>query len=466
MKKILLILVSTIGLASTYAQSPDAFNYQAVLRDASGALKANTEVIMGISILKGGTDGTVVYSETHTETTNNLGLVNLEIGNGTVEDGDMTTIDWSAGPYYIKISVDGTELGTSQLLSVPYALHANTTSLPWTSVPGGISYTSGKVNVSHLAFDSTGSSVFIGSAAGENDDLTGNENVFIGSSAGYSNTGGIRNTATGYKALYSNIIGMDNTANGNQALYSNTTGVHNTATGYMALNLNTSGQNNAVFGYMALFPNKSGNGNTAIGYKALYYDTTGGFNTAVGYNAGPSSLYLNLNNTGAFGCGSQVTASNTIRIGNSSITQIGGQVAWSNLSDGRFKRNVKANVPGLDFILKLRPVTFNWDIHKLDEFTGIMDSAYLNDPLMQKARSEKEAKIYTGFIAQDVEEVANECGFDFSGIIKPANEKTPYNLSYAEFVVPLVKAVQELSKQNEEMKKEIELLKAKLNNTP
>ena len=86
---------------------------------------------------------------------------------------------------------------------------------------------------------------------------------------------------------------------------------------------------------------------------------------------------------------------------------------------------------------------------------------------MEKARIEKEAIVYSGFIAQEVEQAANDCGYSFSGINKPANEKTPYSLSYSDFVMPLVKAVQEqqatielLMKQNAEMKKEIEQLKA------
>jgi len=75
---------------------------------------------------------------------------------------------------------------------------------------------------------------------------------------------------------------------------------------------------------------------------------------------------------------------------------------------------------------------------------------------MEKARREKEQKTYTGFVAQQVEKAAEACGFDFSGIIRPANEKSIYNLTYAEFVVPLVKAVQEQQQQAEELKKQVE----------
>jgi hypothetical protein len=108
--------------------------------------------------------------------------------------------------------------------------------------------------------------------------------------------------------------------------------------------------------------------------------------------------------------------------------------------------------------MKLKPVTFNWDMHKLDEFKGIADTIMSKNESMRKSRDDKEKKAYTGFLAQQVEQAAQQCGFDFSAIIKPANEKTPYNLSYAEFVVPLVKAVQEQQKTIEKQQKQIDEL--------
>jgi uncharacterized protein (TIGR02145 family) len=106
------------------AQSPNSFKYQAVLRDASGNIKASTNTTVRIDILQGSTTGTDVYAETFAVQTNAFGLINLEIGKGTLVSGNFSIIDWSAGTYFIKITVDGTELGTSQLLSVPYALYA------------------------------------------------------------------------------------------------------------------------------------------------------------------------------------------------------------------------------------------------------------------------------------------------------------------------------------------------------
>ena len=110
------------------AQPPEKMSYQAVIRDADNSLVTNHAVGMRISILQGSTTGTVVYTETQTPASNANGLVSIEIGGGT----GFNTIDWSNGPYYIKTETDPggstnyTITGTSQLLSVPYALHAKT----------------------------------------------------------------------------------------------------------------------------------------------------------------------------------------------------------------------------------------------------------------------------------------------------------------------------------------------------
>jgi hypothetical protein len=124
MKKIYSIIASLLIVANLLAQAPQSFKYQAVLRDGSGNIKVNTSASIGISILQTSASGTVVYSETQSATTNAYGIVNLNLGSGTVVTGTFAGIDWSAGPYFVKISVDGNEMGTTQLLSVPYALYA------------------------------------------------------------------------------------------------------------------------------------------------------------------------------------------------------------------------------------------------------------------------------------------------------------------------------------------------------
>ncbi len=124
MKTFLLTFIALIIGLTTFAQTPTSFNYQAVLRDASGGILANQQVQIGVTILQGSASGTEVFSETHSVTTNNFGLANLQIG--SVNTTGMENIDWSSGPYFIQISMDGTIMGTSQLLSVPFALHAKT----------------------------------------------------------------------------------------------------------------------------------------------------------------------------------------------------------------------------------------------------------------------------------------------------------------------------------------------------
>ena len=112
-----------VGLA-VFAQSPPSFNYQAILRDASGHLLAKQEVEIGIALLQGSATGSEVFSEIHSITTNEFGLVNLQIG--SLNTSDMQAINWTDGPFFIQISVDETIMGTSQLFSVPFAMHANT----------------------------------------------------------------------------------------------------------------------------------------------------------------------------------------------------------------------------------------------------------------------------------------------------------------------------------------------------
>jgi len=127
---VIIIIINLLIGSSIFAQSPEAFKYQAIARDASGNVIANQNVSFRISILKTSETGTPVYVETHNLTTNNFGLVNLNIGNGSPVSGNFSTIDWSTDKYYIKVEMDaagGTSyqsMGTSQLLSVPYALNA------------------------------------------------------------------------------------------------------------------------------------------------------------------------------------------------------------------------------------------------------------------------------------------------------------------------------------------------------
>ena len=132
MKRIIFTVAAFVALSfSSFGQAPEGFKYQAVVRDAASTIIVNQAVGMQIVIHQGSATGTAVYTETFAPTTNGYGLVNLEIGTGTSTD-DFSLIDWSAGPYFVETLADlagGTSynsMGTSQMMSVPYALYAKT----------------------------------------------------------------------------------------------------------------------------------------------------------------------------------------------------------------------------------------------------------------------------------------------------------------------------------------------------
>jgi trimeric autotransporter adhesin len=267
---------------------------------------------------------------------------------------------------------------------------------------------------------------------------------------------GMGNTAVGYNAMQANAYGSYNTALGQDALKSNVWGADNTAIGASALYANDGIDNTAV-GQAALYSNTTGYQNTAIGNGSLGTNTTGYMNTAIGWAAGPNSGALY--NTTAIGWSATVTVSNRVRIGNSSVTSIGGQVGWSTFSDGRFKTEIKEDVSGLEFINLLRPVSYSFDQNSIDDFLGVPDSLRIHQSNGRSITSRQ-----TGFIAQEVEEIVNKTGYVFHGVEAPQNDKDHYSIRYGEFVVPLVKAVQELSAKVEQQQKEINALRSKTNN--
>ncbi|MCC8146150.1 MAG: tail fiber domain-containing protein, partial [Bacteroidales bacterium] len=339
---------------------------------------------------------------------------------------------------------------------------------------------------------------------------TGNQNTAIGMKSLYTNTEGGYNTAIGVQAMEKNTTGGWNVACGSGALYSNTTGFQNTAIGTSSLWFNTTGQQNIAIGEEALAGNFDGSFNTAIGTRALWSTINnpeasafghGNNNTAIGYEAmkgitdgsvniaigvlamtstttgknniavGNHALYKNtagsdnivighfsnattdnLSNIVVIGNNAKATSSNQVVIGNSQINSIRGNVNWTTLSDSRVKKNIKNNVPGLSFINLLQPVTFNLDVSALNNILKIDNKSIKNDQQIT----------YSGFVAQDVESAAQSIGYDFSGVDPAADDKSVYGLRYAEFVVPLVKAVQELSEENQALRKELDLLKEML----
>jgi hypothetical protein len=433
---------------------------------------------------------------------NTTGSYNTASGTGALQN-NTNGFNNTASGYYTLYS---NTTGFTNTANGSFALYQNTTG--WGNTASGLDAlyfnTTGSYNTANglgaLYYNATGSFNTANGTTALQDNTTGYDNTASGyealssnttgydnTASGYEalwfNTSGYLNTASGYEALFSNTTGIYNTASGSNALYNNTTGNFNTAGGFDALYSNTTGFSNTANGYEALYANTDGVGNTASGIQALSANTTGFYNTAIGLTAlfsnttGSNNTALgeaanvnanNYSNATIIGYDVLGTASNQVRIGNSTVTSIGGYTGWTNISDGRVKKNIKENVPGLVFINELKPVTYNLDLDAADKIIARQPIKDKDGNIIQPsaeqetARKQKEQIVYTGFIAQDVEKAARSLNYDFSGVDAAKNDKDLYGLRYSDFVVPLVKAVQELSKMNNDKDSIINNLETRL----
>jgi hypothetical protein len=293
-------------------------------------------------------------------------------------------------------------------------------------------------------------------------------NTAIGTFCASMNEYGTSLTAIGYGALCNNRNTSNNVAVGDSALYNNGPstclygqGECNTAVGAKALYNNTFGSQNTAIGLYSSINNTTGHANTALGYYSLHNLTNGLGNTILGAFSYPTGSISYDNFTGVgYSVGTSVSdPSNRVEIGNTSVTWIGGQVEWSTYSDKRIKDNIKEDVPGLDFILKLKPVTYNLNIHRQNKMLYGEKAGKMSD---WEKKYDIEQKRMTGFLAQDVAKAAHELNYEFSGVDIPDNDKDLYTLRYSEFVVPLVKAVQEQQDEIRALKSENNQLKHQL----
>ncbi len=274
----------------------------------------------------------------------------------------------------------------------------------------------------------------------------------MGLDAGGANTVGHSNTFVGKEAGLANTDGDENTFLGIDAGTANISGNANTFIGVRAGDVNTA-SNNTFVGSDAGGGNVDGTGNVFIGRNSGDSNVSGDNNTLVGNN---SDVLSGTNNV-VLGNSASSNTSNKVRLGNTAITVVEGQVNYTASSDARFKRHVTENVPGLDFITRLRPVTYTWDISAMSQHL-----LEYQDPSLDAAKAEASQIVYTGFLAQEVETTAQSIGYDFSGVVTPKNEHDTYGLRYAEFTVPLVKAVQEQQAMIQLLQQQIDALNARL----
>ena len=334
---------------------------------------------------------------------------------------------WTASS---ALTNDGFNVGISGNLSLP-----------------GTTQTSGQISLGGPVFlhaytgaGSIGQNTFLGQGAGNLTMSSGGTqngfyasyNVGVGFQTLSFETTGWANSATGYQSLQSNTTGNDNTATGFYSLRGNTTGTFNTATGSQSLYSNTTGTMNTGVGVGSLYASATGSYNTGIGANAgnrsdtiTGYDnatqitfvpsSTGSWNTLIGEGTGATAQ---VDNCTAVGVDAYCTAGNQVRLGNRFVSSIGGEVAWSALSDIRAKTDVCDLPLGLDFVMALRPVEY-----RLRGGNGKTDM---------------------GFIAQDIEALLGD-GYNVLDI--GGDPERTLSLRHTDLIAPLVKAVQEQQAQ-------------------
>jgi hypothetical protein len=254
-----------------------------------------------------------------------------------------------------------------------------------------------------------------------NANSTGLGNVAVGESAMMGNTTGYENVGIGSYPLAGNTTGYGNVGIGVEALANNTVGTDNTAVGAEAA-ANTDAIDNTAIGAWTLYSATSGDGNTAVGRHALYSSTTGANNVAIGHLAGTDAV------------ATITTQSNYIVLGNNDTTNANIKVAWTVTSDGRDKTDIVDIPSGLDLVNLLQPKQFK---------------------LMDRATQQPTTGDRYGFIAQDILplEAQNPVLVD---------NADPDNLKLKEsMLVPLlVKAIQELTAQNQTLSARITALES------
>lgn len=290
--------------------------------------------------------------------------------------------------------------------------------------------------------------IIVGAGAGAA--LTsGDENTVVGYQAMKTEDAGGGCTALGYKALtLQNVDSAKNTAVGNGAGQLMTGSVQSTYIGFEAGKGaggdKPTGENNTFVGYQAGVAHaNNANNNTMVGHQAGDGLTTGDQNTGLGSAV---AFDVDANNQTCVGYGATTSAANAVKIGNASVSAANIQVDWTIDSDERIKQDIESNTLGLAFINDLTPRKYR-KLHPADWAQEIREKRYETDE-----RDEfDDAKVWDGLIAQEVKEAIEKSGTSFSGWSEDANGKQ--GIQYSALVVPLIKAVQELSAQVAELQK-------------
>jgi hypothetical protein len=453
--KILQIAGFIILCTTLYAQSPQSFSYQSVVRDNDGQLITNGNIGLQISLHQNSVNGPIVYQETHLTTTNANGLLTVAVGQGSVASGQFNTIDWANGPYFISTSMDFsggnnyTLMGTTQLMSVPYALYAETAG---SSQGGGTSgntlndaYNEGgagqgrnievnagalelnhsgggntglKINtnqnssfgidIAHtgtgvgLRANSSNASNNFAALQGQTNSNDSNNSAIIGenSGAGYAVSGQIPSNASGAAAIYGSNLRTNGGAGVSGIGVNGIVGTSNNPNGFGVYGINNATTGNAV-------------GTYGMGFNGVYGQTTNPANGWAGY------FTADVGSDGG-------------------IYAIGPGVF--NLSDMRLKSSIEPIDNALEKVILLNGKHYT------------IKTKHLNSENQIEVRQRKEF----GVIAQEVEAVFPEM-IEEKAIFSNTGDETLYKaVNYNQLVPVLIEAIKDLKSEVEELRQQLE----------
>jgi hypothetical protein len=455
MKKISFYAFALLWSLQLNAQAPQKMSYQSVVRNNAGQLIVSANVGVQISILQGTSNGIAVYIERHTVPTNANGLATLEIGGGTIIAGSFGTIDWANGPYFLKTETDpngGTTYsisGTSQLLSVPYALYAATagnagggsgSTLDQAYDQGGpgagrtITSDAGAVQINNSGTNTIGLEVnsAVNNSTAILTNVSGTGVGFRAESTSPANTFAAIQANTNSSAISNSAILGNNTGAG----YGVSGQIPQSATGAAAVygsNLRTTG-GSGVNGIG--FNGVVGQSNYGNGF-AVYGSNTGAGGLGIGtYGIGFNGIYGQTTNT-VTGWAGYFTAD--IGVDGAGFA-LGG---WINASDRRLKSNIEpignalqkiSLLDGKNYILTTKTKDLDGTIHE-------------------------RSRPQFGLIAQDLELVFPEMVQEKALFINAGDETLYKTVDYIQLIPILVEAVKELKQEIDTLNKELETLR-------
>ncbi len=520
MKRLILLIIAVLIVQAAHTQVPDKFNYQAVVRNDMSEILSEQDVQFKLSILANDATGQPVYSETHNVTTSPLGIVNLIIGTGSSRIGILGAIDWGVSDYFLKVELDPTggasyrDMGTSQLISVPYAMFSGAVNQPMSKFTvmadndhaveealfevkdqfGNTLFAVYPEGTRVYVDDSDGKGIKGGFAVGGYNKTKGMTNeyfritpdsirMYIEEPVGKGIKGGF--AVGGYNKLNKGeiiphfFVSSDSTevyvndpVNGgfnvklndpqgkgshNEILSVN---AENSYIGFEAGYADRSGKYNSYLGYRAGYHNISGSNNVYLGNEAGY-GNMGNHNIFIGNQAGMEELgddrlYIenganDLNGALIYGefDTDKVRINNSLGIGRNATDynlEVEGSAyktdseTWLTTSDSRVKTNIRNIENAREQIMRLRPVSFEYNEYWKARNPGVKDKTYYN------------------FIAQEFKEVFPDAVQQSSELLEGDDENL-YLMSNTPAIIVSVKAVQELIEENREQQIQIEELK-------